>query len=244
MQDDRSLTRREFRQRQDGESAQRLQRSRRETTGPGESATQTAAREGRADRSQQRSSMSLSPDQRSRFAARLSDRLEPMNVQPIPRSEISASIGRAIPRSVRLHRLPPDVISIYPQFRGYSFVLVENEFVIVEPGSRRVVAMIPRSGVGYASRETTGFSASGRLRLSSNQRRVIRTTVLHEPSCHYEQRVDFFLFMPFPRTVEICEFPRRVIAEVPEIRGYRYAVYGNDVVVVDPNEDSVIEIIR
>jgi hypothetical protein len=169
-----------------------------------------------------------------------------MNVRPIARSSLSVSIGVAVPRSVRVYAVPREIVAIYPRFRGHSFVLVEDEIVILEPGSRRIVAVLPHSGGAQAMRSTTttGVAAAGpRIRLSTEERQRIRTIVLREPACRFEQRFDFFIGIPLPRTVEVCEFPREVVTAVPEIRSYRFMVRGDEVVIVDPDERRVVEVI-
>ena len=95
-------------------------------------------------------------------------------------------------------------------------------------------------------RETTGAGAGtrSRIRLSEDDRQVIRTVVMREPSCRLEQRLEFFLFVPIPRTVQVCELPSQVVSEVPAVRSYRYVVRGDDVVLVDPeDENRVVEVI-
>jgi hypothetical protein len=133
------------------------------------------------------------------------------------------------------------------------FVALEDDIVIVSPYSHRIVAVLPRSeGSHYAShertrdvRETTGTATRDeRLELRPEQRQIVRTTVMAAPACHYEQRVDFFLFMPLPRTIQVCDFPQRVVEEVPELRSYRYVVHGDEVAVVDPEDDQVVEVLR
>jgi hypothetical protein len=52
------------------------------------------------------------------------------------------AVGTTVPRTVTLHALPPTVVEVYPQWRGYRFVLVEDEIIIIEPGSYRIVAVI------------------------------------------------------------------------------------------------------
>jgi hypothetical protein len=196
----------------------------------------------RRDEPARRGSLSLSDEQRTRISARFSDRIERMNVRPLSRSQISVSVGAIVPRSVHLYAVPNDIIAIYPEFRGHRFVLVEDEIVIIEPGSYRIVATLPLYGERAGS-YTTGTAAAGsRIRLSQDDRRVIRTVVMREPSCRLEQRVDFFI-IPLPRTVEICEFPEEVVSEVPEIRSYRYVVRGDEIVLVDPDERRVVEVI-
>jgi hypothetical protein len=176
-----------------------------------------------------------------------------MHVRPISRSRISVSIGATVPRSIHLYNVPSDIVSIYPRFRGMRFVAVEDDIVIVSPETSRIVAVLPRSeGEHYAShertrdaRETTGAATRDeRLELRPEQRQIVRTTVLEAPACHYEQRVDFFLFMPIPSTTRVCEFPQRVVEEVPELRDYRYTVHDNEVVVVDPERERVVEVLR
>jgi hypothetical protein len=152
-----------------------------------------------------------------------------------------------VPSSIRLYDVSPDIVEIYPGFRGHKFVVVEDEIVIIEPRSRRIVTTIPREGGRSAraeTRTTTGAAPSGdRVRFTPEQRTVIRETVLREPTCHYEQRLDFFLVIPFPSSVRVCEFPERVLTEVPEVRRYRYVTRGDNVLVVDPDEHRVVEVI-
>ena len=73
---------------------------------------------------------------------------------------------------------------------------------------------------------------------------MIRTVVMREPACRLEQRVDFVLFIPLPRTVEVCELPPQVVSEAPELRGYRYVVRGDEIGLVDPDENRIVEVIR
>ena len=47
-----------------------------------------------------------------------------------------------------------------------------------------------------------------------------------------------------PGTAPLCDFPERVIAAVPDIEGYRYVTRRNAVVVVDPDSDRVVSVIR
>ncbi|MBX9823356.1 MAG: DUF1236 domain-containing protein [Xanthobacteraceae bacterium] len=207
--------------------------------------TDRSASTGRSERGE----VSLSGEQRQRVSQRFAARIDSMNVRSVSRSSVSVSVGATIPSAVRLYAVPSDVVAIYPRFRGYQFVLVEDEIVIVEPRTRRIVTTIERSGGGAvasrSSRSTTGAADAGaRIRLSPEERRVIRTTVVQEPACRYEQRIDFFIGIPLPSTAKVCEFPERVVSEVPEIRRYRYVVRDEEVVVVDPDEHRVIEVIR
>jgi hypothetical protein len=190
-----------------------------------------------------------------RVSERFSTGIERQSVRPLSRTDISVSIGASVPRSVTMYDVPRDVVTIYPQYRGHKFVVVENEIVIIEPRTRRVIATLPRAGSGRAAvagsettrtrstGETTGVRES-RLHLSDSQRQVIRTTVMREARCRLETRIDFVLLVPLPRTVEVCEFPNEVVSEVPDLRPYRFVVRGEEIAIVDPDEYEVVEVIE
>jgi hypothetical protein len=149
---------------------------------------------------------------------------------------------------VRAYAVPSDIVAIYPRFRGHRFVVVEDEIVIIEPRRNRVVTVLPmgdRRAARSTVRETTGTASAGpRLSLSQQERETIRTVVMREPACRLEQRLDFVLFIPVPRTVELCELPSQIVSEVPEVSRYRYIVRGDEVALVDPEDYRVIEVIR
>jgi len=51
-------------------------------------------------------------------------------------------IGVNVPESVNLRELPAEVVVVYPQFRGYDFVMVQDQIIIVDPQSRGVVEVV------------------------------------------------------------------------------------------------------
>jgi hypothetical protein len=250
----RDRDRRESADRNDQQRREAAGPNRRETTGQASDTRQGSDRRNARNDSRSRDRLSLSRDERTRVSARFSSTIDRMNVRPISRSRLSVSIGATVPRSIHLYSVPADIVSIYPRFRGMRFVAVEDDIVIVSPDSHRIVAVQPRSeGSHYAlhertrerTRETTGAATRDeRLELRPEQRQIVRTTVMAAPACHYEQRVDFFLFMPLPRTIQVCDFPQRVVEEVPELRSYRYVIHGDEVAVVDPERDRVVEVLR
>ena len=44
---------------------------------------------------------------------------------------------------MQLRALPSDLATFVPQYRGYSFVVVEEQIVIVDPGTHEIVAIVP-----------------------------------------------------------------------------------------------------
>jgi hypothetical protein len=55
-------------------------------------------------------------------------------------------VGADMPGDVIINPLPPAILEIVPEFRGYDYFVVGDEVVIVDPASREVVEII--EGVG------------------------------------------------------------------------------------------------
>ena len=54
----------------------------------------------------------------------------------------SVSVGTVIPRTVTLAPLHPVLVEIYPEWRSYRFVIVEERIIIVDPDTLRIVAVV------------------------------------------------------------------------------------------------------
>jgi hypothetical protein len=55
---------------------------------------------------------------------------------------VSVSVGTRIPASVHVHPLPQQVIVIYPEWRGYDYILVGEQIVIIDPRTHEIVAVL------------------------------------------------------------------------------------------------------
>ncbi len=51
-------------------------------------------------------------------------------------------VGTVVPTGVRFYPVPERVVTIYPQWRGYEFILVKGRYVIVEPKTHEIVYII------------------------------------------------------------------------------------------------------
>jgi Protein of unknown function (DUF1236) len=47
-----------------------------------------------------------------------------------------------VPRTVRIFDLPPDIVTIVPAYRGYKYVIVEEEILIIDPRTLRIIAVL------------------------------------------------------------------------------------------------------
>jgi hypothetical protein len=54
----------------------------------------------------------------------------------------SISVGTRVPRDVRFYPLPAEVITYYPEWRGYEFILVGDQVVVIDPRSFEIVAVL------------------------------------------------------------------------------------------------------
>lgn len=78
----------------------------------------------------------LSQEQRSTIRQRLSGGPHVTNL------DVSIAVGSRLPREVEIRPLPAAVIEIVPQYRGYYYVLVGEQIVIVDPDTLEIVAVL------------------------------------------------------------------------------------------------------
>lgn len=52
------------------------------------------------------------------------------------------AVGAVVPSSVRFHPLPPRIVEIYPEWRGYEVILVSGRYIIVRPRTHEIVYII------------------------------------------------------------------------------------------------------
>ena len=64
------------------------------------------------------------------------------NAPRVTNVNFNVSVGTVVPSTVRFVVLPPPVIEIYPEWRGYRYFLVGERIIIVEPDSPRIVFII------------------------------------------------------------------------------------------------------
>lgn len=149
------------------------------------------------------------------------------------RVNVSRNIGTAVPRSVRLRPLSAAVIGFAPVYRGYSYIVLEDETIcIVDPRTYVIVDVIPAS-----SQRAEGPGQRGHLSLSADERRLVLSSIDRRPSADISVRLA--LGAEVPSSVEVAAFPERVIERIPRLRSYGYVVAQDQVVIVDPSDHQV-----
>jgi outer membrane biosynthesis protein TonB len=74
--------------------------------------------------------------------ADLSDRLRRHGRSAETNVNIDVRVGMTLPETVTFEPIPADIVVEYPQFRGYDYVMVHDEVVIVDPQSRNIVDVV------------------------------------------------------------------------------------------------------
>ena len=64
------------------------------------------------------------------------------NIKPVTNINFSINVGTRVPRTVGFHPLPAEVVTIYPDWRGYEFFLVNDQIVVVNPRTLEIVAVL------------------------------------------------------------------------------------------------------
>ena len=81
----------------------------------------------------------LSTDQRTRITTIIRNE----HVSPVTSVDFPVSVGTRVPRErVSLRALPSEVVSVYPEWRGYEFFVVHNQIVVVDPRTLEIVDVI------------------------------------------------------------------------------------------------------
>jgi hypothetical protein len=55
---------------------------------------------------------------------------------------VNVSVGTVLPATVRFHPLPPRIVEIYPEWRGFEVIFIHGKYVIVRPQTREIVYII------------------------------------------------------------------------------------------------------
>lgn len=85
-----------------------------------------------------RSGGSITTEQRTRITTTIRQG----NVRPVTNLNVNIRVGSAIPRTVTLNPLPSSVIEIYPDWRGYRFILVGDDILVIDPDTYEIVAVL------------------------------------------------------------------------------------------------------
>jgi len=64
------------------------------------------------------------------------------NAPRVTNVNFSVSVGTVIPANVHFVALPPVLVEIFPEWRGYDYIIVDDRIVILEPRTRKIVTIL------------------------------------------------------------------------------------------------------
>ena len=82
-------------------------------------------------------SANLSTEQRTKINTIIRQhKVEPAHLN------VSVRVGTRVPESVRFYPLPAEVFVVYPQWRGYDYILVGDQILVINPRTHEIVAIL------------------------------------------------------------------------------------------------------
>jgi len=96
----------------------------RETTGQGAAATR---------------SQNLTTEKRTRIHEII---VRERNAPRVNRPNFEVSVGTRVPRTVAFVALPPTIVEIEPEWRGFEYFMIGDQMVIVNPRTMEIVAIV------------------------------------------------------------------------------------------------------
>jgi Protein of unknown function (DUF1236) len=80
----------------------------------------------------------LSQEQR----AKIKDVLVKDRTAHIDHANFSVAVGAVVPKSVHITVVPADIVAVVPEYRGFDYIVVGDDILIVNPDTLRIVAVI------------------------------------------------------------------------------------------------------
>lgn len=110
------------------------------------------------------------------------------------------------------------------------------------------MALVLLAGVSVAAAQTSTMDTA--LQLSAAQKAQIYRTLSAEgaaagaKTATSEPGVRVAVGAPLPPNIELLDVPSATIAQIPAMGRFKYALLGDDVVIVDPSSRQIVEVIR
>ncbi|WFU34403.1 DUF1236 domain-containing protein [Bradyrhizobium brasilense] len=183
----------------------------------------------------QTSSAALNDDQRRQVV----DQLRRDRTATSQNLNVQVNVGTRLPQGVQARRLPPDIVRIMPQYRDYEYTVIDNRVAIIDPRRREVVDILD-DGPGYNraaaySRDRAVISDDTRRRLRELVRSSSTTVGSTSPSAGGGTSGS--------NCLSLQPVPEELARNHPELANYRYLAIGDDVVLVDPHQQKIVQVI-
>jgi hypothetical protein len=150
---------------------------------------------------------------------------------------VRVNVGERLPENVRPRQLPRDIVEIVPQYRDYDYTVIDNRVAIVDPRTREVVDVIDESGgerAYYADREYS--SGRSRITFSSDERQLLRRHATSGGTVGLAGGGN-------SSCITLRPIPEELARQHPELASDKYLAIGDQIVVVDPRDQKIVQVI-
>jgi len=205
-----------------------------QTSRPGDTAPSQKTGQAPDQSNRQTSSATVNDDQRRQVV----DQLRRDRAATSQNLNIQVNVGTRLPQNVQARRLPSDIVRIMPQYRDYEYTVIDNRVAIVDPRGREVVEILD-DGPGYGGMAAHGrdrivISVDTRTRFRELVRSSSATVGSTSPSGGGTSASNCLSLQPVPEELARTH---------PELSSYRYLAVGDQVVLVDPQQQKIVQVI-
>jgi len=160
---------------------------------------------------------------------------------------LQVNVGQRLPPRVRVRPLPPDIVRIEPRYRGFQYTVVEDQVYIVNPRTREVVDVVrePSSGT-----RTTFRSESQQIVIPREQRDTFKqvarrsmTTSQTSGALSGSSPSGSSASLSDQSCLTLQPVPEELVRSNSELSQYRYLMIGEQIILVDPRQQKVVEVI-
>ncbi len=151
-------------------------------------------------------------------------------------TNIRVNVGERLPDRIRPVPLPSDIVSIVPEYRGYDYTVVEDQIAIIDPHSREIVDVIPERG--YTAENSARYEGT-RVVLTSEQRQILKRAALNSLTVGLTASIKG----SNTACLTLQPVPNELVRSNPELASYRYVAIGDQVVLVDPQQRKIVQVI-
>jgi Protein of unknown function (DUF1236) len=214
---------------------------------PSSTETQAGRQPQTTGQGQQRETTGQAQDQSNRRTSMVNDQQRTQVIDRLQRERdswrdtenvnIRVNIGERLPERVHPRPLPPDIVRIAPQYRDYEYTMIQDEIAIVDPRTHDVVDVIDEPG-GSAGGYYHGRT---RISLSSEQRELFRREALSAGSSTVGSTASGG--GSGQTCLTLRPVPQDMARSNPDLANLSYVAVGDQVVLVDPRERRVVDVI-
>ena len=205
-----------------------------QTSRPGDTAPSQKTGQAPDQSNRQTSSATVNDDQRRQVV----DQLRRDRATTSQNLNIQVNVGTRLPQNVQARRLPSDIVRIMPQYRDYEYTVIDNRVAIVDPRRREVVEILD-DGPGYG-----GMAAYGRDRIViSDDTRTRFRELVRSSSTTVGSTSPSSGGTSASNCLSLQPVPEELARTHPELSSYRYLAIGDQVVLVDPQQQKIVQVI-